>query len=475
MRPLRATLTIVSIFIFQSISHADNAPKFISLPFICDANTSGSFRPAASSFRSYEVAYHQVLNYHPFVNAQFCHSGRVGFPPEACPGEFTSVAPVTLWSLDIVCRGGVMSAAQATAHEPVNPVRLGDYTLAGNSLVFTTRTEPVTRYAIPAGYGALRPNDLNNPLEAIDARILNPQIPIQGTPPGQPTSVRNILFDSAPIPQIALALLVALYARLAFLGRFHSPKSRIHPSRLIFSVLILAALAGLYFSGSDPRPYVSDAYSRAHQMVDTIAADQAKLPALITVRNGLVEPFTRQQYLEALSLMRVHQIPDTMNLQGDITTSVLLSLAPLLLFLVLFLPFAIAGGYHLSVKPPAVGLFRAALKGGTAIRGRDAAKALRASKVVPGSTIVDDSDIKHLGELAADMATDVNRRTATASATSLTTAPPPLPDIVVTPDARGRRRYRLLRYLSDLLERRERALRAELDAAYHARNPAGSP
>ena len=467
MQLLRTTLVLIALVCLGQPARAQ--ATFIGLRYICDVNASGPFQWVSSSTGSYPVAYHQVLNYHPFVQATFCRSGRVGLPPDGCPGEFASVAAVTLWSLDIVCRGGVMSAAQVTVHKPVNPVRLGDYALAGNSLVFTTRTQPITRYIIPAGYGALEPRDINNPLEAIDARILNPQIQIQGTPPGQPTPVRNILFDTAPIPQIALALLVALYAGFVFIGSFHNKKSAFHPSRPLFPILILASLAGLYASAYDPAPDARDTYQRAQQMMQSINADRAKLATVLTVRNGLIEPFTQQQYFAALSLMSTHVIPDTTNFQSSTNIRVGISLVPFVVFLLCFVPYAYAGYYYLFRKPPSIGVITPALDAGTPMPVREAHASLMASVQPPPNEAADDSDMRHLSQLAATIAAATRRHAAAAASAVPTVSPPFLPDMESMPGARPVRRNRILGYLFQLLENRERTLALELDSARQAR------
>ncbi len=272
-----------------------------------------------------------------------------------------------------------MSTLAMTSHVPdmVRLARSGNSLIVLETPIYPASDRVIARYMLPAGYGMLQdPHTIAAKPEQLDGRIFNPRIPVVGVPPREPTPVRNILADTAPFAQAALALLALSYAGLAFTGRYHNPSGFLNPSRTGFFVVLFAALAGIYVSAYNPEAAVRDIYGQAHQAVSDIAADRAKLASLITVRNGLVEPFTEEAYQSALRLMRTHYIPDTADLQSKTTVRILATLVPLGLFLLLFSPFAMAGWYHLFIRPPIEKTLKPALRLGGPIDTKTANKDL---------------------------------------------------------------------------------------------------
>ena len=100
------------------------------------------------------------------------------------------------------------------------------------------------------------------------------------------------------------------------------------------------------------------------------------MPSLFTSRDDKIEPFTKDVLEQAKTMLAPHVIPDTTNLQTAALIPVFASLAPIVLFFLLFMPWVMAGWYHLFVRPPIEKTLKQALRTGGPIDTKAANKDL---------------------------------------------------------------------------------------------------
>lgn len=457
-------LIILALVVAAPNASAQLGTRFLALPFLCDANAGGTFRPT-------EPTVHQILNYKPGRTLSACVNGHAAFNDEEVAPRNVDCRPLTVFSFDIVCRGGIIMSVPQVAVRHQERFR---YALSGQSLVMVfTPTYPASdrvigRAVLPAGWGPLplNPRLLDNPSAAPPniPLLMARQVRVSGSPPGPLEHIRSVFRDAAPVPQLILAGLMLPSIVLAFIGAFHNPQGFMHPARWEFWLWLLLIGVGLWSSTTDPNIEAAATHRRATEAVRKIEVDQARLHQLIQIRNGYIEPLTVRASGELDGLLALHTIPDTNDLGQSSRAFNTGVIGFILVFLVSISSYTYAGFYYLFRKPAVVGIVGPALAAGDPVPHQQSLAAIRAAGNMPDLAAADDSDFRHLSHLADALADDVGRRGQVPG-----DAPVP-PSIASLPQDRSIRRWRLLRYIMALIDRRDRSLAAELDAARHQKS-----
>ncbi len=310
-----------------------------------------------------ELYYHQAINYEPHKPYLMCSSH----------GEWGSISPyctqVWLAPYSLVCRGAVATPAELTlATASQNDTSLPPISIvAGSSppiveVPYKDEGQLKTQQ-LPAGWGMiLQPQDKFTAPSAFFTRALAGEFPVMGTPPTGPNTVRNFLFDLSPFVQILFVAIVSFYAFLAYVGRYAYSASFLNPGKPVFLIALAAACIGIYGSAYNPKPYTDRIFAQATAAAERVTTDRATLPTLFTLHNGMVEPFSKETFLQAKAMLATHIIPDTAGLQSDALVPVYASLAPIALLLLVFIPWMQAGRYHLFVRLPIEKILKPALK-----------------------------------------------------------------------------------------------------------------
>ncbi len=467
-------LLVLAIVFAAPCASAQGETKFVALPFLCDANVPGLF----SDSGSVRGVVHQVRNFSARRTAQLCENGDVAWAQEAsiCPPPRFDPRPFyEVWSGDVVCRGGIMSVAQITVHAPPPLDRVvpaaRQYTFSGQSLVvtYTDSYRVFHRNVFPPGWGPLPLGPLSwdlppVPMPSMQA-MLSKEIPVTGSAPGPLQRIDSIFYDAAPIPQWSIAALVFTSMVLASFGAFHNPAGFMHPQRYGFWAGVLLIGIGLWRSTIDPNIYAAQMHALAQDQAHKIEADKNRVAHIVHVRNGYIEPMAANAVDQLHTLLAVHQIPDTSDLGQPSRIYNWTLISAVVAFLVAIINYSYAGYYYLFRKPPLVHAMRPALAAGTPISYYEVDQAFDTAMTAPLLAPVDDADMKHVGALARDVAADAVHREQRIGVVGPLTAPDPVRDDPSPPLAlRISRRARLLNYLFVMIERRERALAAEIFA-----------
>ena len=350
---------------------ADNI-MLVAYNYLCTKTATSAIMQPTS-----QLTYHQAIGYEPHKSYLMCSThGEWGAINPYCAQAW--LAPYSL-----VCKGGIANPAELTlamasqTDKSLPPISIA----AGSSppivqVPYKDEGQLKTQQ-LPAGWGMIvRPHDTLTTPRNLFARALAADFAVIGTPPAGPNTIHNYLFDFWPFAQIVLAILTGFYALLAFVGRYAHPTSLFNPPKPLFLLVLTTAFIGIYGSAYDPKPYTSRIFAEATAVSNQVNADRAALPSLFTSRDDNIEPFTKDVLEQAKTMLAPHVIPDTTNLQTTALIPVFASLAPLVLFLLLFMPWVMAGWYHLFVRPPIEKTLKQALRSGGPIDTKAANKDL---------------------------------------------------------------------------------------------------
>ena len=195
---------VLALLLAMPNATAQSETQFLPFPFVCDANRAGEFPTT-------DTVFHQILNPQKRQQVTVCSDGYAEFDGNSAGHD--DCQRLNVFSFDIVCRGGVLSVPQVALqyHD-----RFFDYALSGQSLVmlfhptYPASDRVVGRATLPAGWGPLPLNPLTwepNHIPLLNVESLSRgQVPVVGVPPRPLQHIDNIFSDTAPIPQLVIAI-----------------------------------------------------------------------------------------------------------------------------------------------------------------------------------------------------------------------------------------------------------------------------
>jgi hypothetical protein len=343
------------------ISHAQSRSSvYLLYPFRCEViNGEPRFTKTGEPY------YHEALDSRPPQTYSIC--GDKG-EWRASESFLTTCQEVSLTSLRLVCKGGIITApelAKASDGKRSKDARIdGDQFLWPIYNRFRETDNPSGFHRLPANWAPIP-----QPRATLTARDLPVlygarTIPISGhAETALPDSFFLTLANLFPLPHLLLFPILLGTAALAFFGFSLYPKSQFSPRRYAYWVWLLIAVLGLHvalLSGNA----ITNALEQGQAEARAIAADQAKLASLFPTHDGHVEPFTKAGLDFAAGLMQPRTITSAAATGAGTPMRFFLYLLPALLFLITYARFAFAGYHHLFVRHPAEAVAAPALQTG---------------------------------------------------------------------------------------------------------------
>lgn len=344
--PLLTDERRASVEAAAALPAAASSPVYLLFRFQCVfENGKPVFSPSSEPY------YHEALNYRPPASYAVCSPEKGGWvqsPITTCP-------IIELASLQLVCKGGIITAPQLMAANktPMEGAKIeGEVVHVAHYSPWRSPDVPDGFHALPEGWAPIPPPLSTTAARRFEALFGEKRIPVSGRAAETlPRSVFLTLADWAPLPDLALLSLFVTAAAFAGCGFFFYPGSSLSPRRPVFWIWLVIAAVGIS-SALSAGHAIKDAFEEGRREAAAIEADKARLAALLIKRNGHVEPFRQSDPDLARKLQKPRTITNAFAVAEAVPNRAFLAVLPAIAFLVVYARFIYAGYHYFFVRHP---------------------------------------------------------------------------------------------------------------------------